>query len=175
MQWLHSSSHCLGAWFVSGQHSSNIFLNLFVNQFSWLMQTSGCWEQGCKTCIEVQIQVVVAAAGSWEDHSHHDHSCWEDWFSSIVQGLLRRPEMIPNTGAIWTCKPWLLQIWTICLCLLQKREENHQNIKIRLNFRGYFTAEKFFWVVFLQWFLKTLGSIQGHVYVPLWEHKWILF
>lgn len=35
----------------------NYFLNLFVDQFSCLMQTSGCWEQTLKICIEGRIQV----------------------------------------------------------------------------------------------------------------------
>lgn len=35
------------------------------------MQSSGCWEQCCKIYTEVQIQVIVAAAGSWKDHSRN--------------------------------------------------------------------------------------------------------
>lgn len=119
----------------------NYFVNLFVNQFSWLMQTSGCWEQHCKICVEVQIPVVAAAAGSWKDHSRDPTVATpaERVGYSVVQELLRRPGMIPNTGAIWTCKLWLLQTWSFFVWLVglfsgffasvAKGEENHQNMK----------------------------------------------
>lgn len=65
------------------------------------MQTSGGWEQRCKICVEVQIP-VVAAAGYWKDRSRDPTVATpaERVGYSVVQGLLRRPGKIPNTGAI---------------------------------------------------------------------------
>lgn len=146
-------------------------LNLFANPFHWLMQTSGCWEQGCKVCVEVQIQAVVGAAGSWEDPSRDPtvaSQAERAGYSLSCSRTMRRPGMIPNTGAIWTWKLWLLQIWRICLCLLQKGKKTTKIWKLRQIFCSYFTAEKFWGVFFFAVISKDPWLHSGsHICTPL--------
>lgn len=64
----------------------NYFLNLFVNQFSWLMQSSGCWEQRCKIYISWSTDSGCCCSSRFLERSqqrpHHGHSWWKGWLLS---------------------------------------------------------------------------------------------
>lgn len=96
------------------------------------MQTPGCWEQGCKICIEVQIWVVVAAADSSEDCSRaptlatpaekagHSLSC------SRTTEKARNDSQQRSHLNLQAMAPINMEKLFVSVA---KREENHQNIK----------------------------------------------
>lgn len=96
------------------------------------MQTFGCWEQHCKICIEVQIQVVVAAAGSWKDHSRdstmaspaervgYSLSC------SRTAGKARNDSQHRSHLNLQAMAPTNMGNLFVSVA---KREENHQNMQ----------------------------------------------